>query len=86
MPTMNISLPAGMKEFVEAEVADGGYSTASEYVRQLIREAQKRRAEEKLQEMLLAGLDSGEAREMTPEDWADIRRQVRDRLAAQPPR
>jgi antitoxin ParD1/3/4 len=37
MGTMNISLPDSLKAFVEAEVARGGYSTSSEYVRELIR-------------------------------------------------
>jgi antitoxin ParD1/3/4 len=36
----------------------GGYSTASEYVRDLIRDAQKRAAQQKLEKLLLEGLDS----------------------------
>lgn len=55
---LNISLPESMKEFVEAEVARGGYSTPSEYVRELIREAQRRKAgkrENRLLDALLAG-------------------------------
>ena len=32
--SMNIALPESMKEFVLTQVAKGGYSTASEYVRQ----------------------------------------------------
>ena len=47
MATMNISLPDAMKGFVESEVSDGGYSTASEYFRELVRDAQKRKAEAK---------------------------------------
>jgi Arc/MetJ-type ribon-helix-helix transcriptional regulator len=33
METMNISLPEPLKQFVDHQVAQGGYSTASEYVR-----------------------------------------------------
>ena len=37
MATMNISLPAKMKEWVEKQVASGRYANASDYVRDLIR-------------------------------------------------
>ena len=44
MTTMNISLPEEMKAFIDAQIAREGYATASEYLRALIREAQKRQA------------------------------------------
>jgi antitoxin ParD1/3/4 len=37
MPTMNVSLPAELAEFVEREVAGGEYGTASEVVRDGLR-------------------------------------------------
>ena len=37
MPTMNVSLPTGLAEFVEQEVQSGAYSTASEVVRDGLR-------------------------------------------------
>lgn len=46
MPTMNVSLPAEMVEFVEAELADGGYSSASEVVREALRLLRRERAAE----------------------------------------
>ncbi len=39
---MNISLPAALKAFVSEQAADGGYSTSSEYVRELIRKDRDR--------------------------------------------
>jgi antitoxin ParD1/3/4 len=42
MGTMNISLPDGMKSFVDDQVAERGYGTSSEYVRDLIRREQDR--------------------------------------------
>ena len=39
---MNISLSDSLKAFVEKKVAEGGYSTNSEYVRELIRREQDR--------------------------------------------
>ena len=57
--TMNISLPAPMKEFIDVQLKAGGYSTTSEYVRELIRRDQVAKAEVRLKEMLLEGLNSG---------------------------
>jgi antitoxin ParD1/3/4 len=37
MGTMNVSLPDALKAFVDEQVAEGGYGTTSEYVRELIR-------------------------------------------------
>ena len=78
MTTVTISLPESLKEFIEAQVAREGFGTVSEYFRALIRDDQKRKAQEKLETMLLEGLQS-EASEMTSEDWRDIRRDLRKR-------
>jgi antitoxin ParD1/3/4 len=37
MQSMNISLPESLKEFVDRHIATGRFSSASEYVRELIR-------------------------------------------------
>lgn len=72
MATLNISLPQGMKDFVERQVhKDDEFSSVSDYVRVLIREDQKRLAEDKLEALLLDGLESGEPIEMTPEWWEE---------------
>jgi len=42
MSTMNVSLPDAMKLFVDEQVAERGYGTSSEYVRELIRKDQQR--------------------------------------------
>ncbi len=42
MATMNVSLPASMKEWVEAQTEAGRYANASDYVRDLIRRDQER--------------------------------------------
>lgn len=73
MQTMNISLPDQLKEFVEGQVDSGRYSSVSEYVRDLIRDDEKRKAQEKLEALLVEGIQSGEATEMTRQDWSDIR-------------
>ncbi len=78
---MNVSLPEELKEYVETQTR-GGYSTPSEYIRELIRADQKRRAQEKLEALLLAGLDSSAPIPMTPEFWHDLKREALARLEA----
>ncbi|WP_221240347.1 type II toxin-antitoxin system ParD family antitoxin [Sphingobium boeckii] len=58
---MNISLPGPLKAFIDSQVADGRYSSVSEYVRELVRADEKRKAQEKLETMLLEGLASPES-------------------------
>ncbi len=60
MTSMNISLPENLKEFVVAQAATGGYSTPSEYIRELIRDDQKKKLEQRLSLLLLEGLESGQ--------------------------
>jgi len=47
-----------MRTFIHDQTKRGGYGTASEFLRTLIRDAQKRQAEDRLEAMLLEGLDS----------------------------
>jgi antitoxin ParD1/3/4 len=81
MQSMNISLPESMKDFVEAEVVSGGYGTASEFIRELLREAQKRKARARVDALLLEGLQSA-ASELTQTDWKNLKRRVRLRSSS----
>ena len=76
MQAMNISLPDQLKEFVDDQVGSGRYSSVSEYVRVLIRDDEKRKAQEKLEALLMEGFQSSEPTEMTRQDWDDIRREA----------
>jgi antitoxin ParD1/3/4 len=76
MQTMNISLPDQLKEFVDHQVGSGRYSTVSEYVRDLIREDEKRAAQERLEALLVEGIQSSQPTEMNRQDWEDIRREA----------
>ena len=55
---MNVSLPEALKDFVEDQVSARGYSTSSEYVRELIR---KDRDRQRLRGLLLEGAASPQA-------------------------
>jgi antitoxin ParD1/3/4 len=76
MQTMNISLPDRLKEFVDDQVGSGSYSSVSEYVRDLIRDDEKRKAQEKFEGFLMEGIQSSESTEMTRQDWEEIRREA----------
>ena len=76
--TMNISLPETMKTFVEERLTSDGYGTASEYVRELIREDQKKREQEKLEKLLLSRLES-ESKFSIEDVRAELTRRVNKR-------
>lgn len=60
MATMNVSLPAPMKEWVEQQSKDGRYSNASDYVRDLIRRDQERVGKiAAMQARVTEGMESG---------------------------
>lgn len=81
MQSMNISLPDPLKQFVDGQIAKGRYSSASEYVRELIRADEKRKAEEQFEAKLLEGLNSAET-ELTSADWSAIRQEALARVQA----
>jgi antitoxin ParD1/3/4 len=76
MQTMNISLPDPLKQYVEEQVTVRDYSSASEYMRELVRADQKRNAKEQLERTLLESLLEGEAQEATPEFWNTLRAEL----------
>jgi antitoxin ParD1/3/4 len=82
MQTMNISLPDPMKQYVEEQVTAGDYSSASEYMRELVRADQRRNAKEQLERTLLESLLEGEAQEATPEFWNMLRTELSKRSKA----
>ena len=81
MESMNISLPDPLKQFVDGQISSGRYSSASEYVRELIRNDEKRKAFEQLEAKLLEGLSSAETT-LTPADWSAIRKDALAKVAA----
>lgn len=81
MQTMNISLPDPLKAFVDAQIAAGRYGSVSEYIRELIRKDERRKAEERLELLMLEGL-RGEESELTARDFEEIRKEALARLKA----
>ena len=58
MSTVTISLPESLKTFVETQTANKGFGNVSEYFRGLLREAQEKGREARLEALLLEGLAS----------------------------
>jgi antitoxin ParD1/3/4 len=58
MTTITISLPESLKVFVDAQLATRGFGNVSEYFRSLLREAQAKEQEVRLEALLLEGLAS----------------------------
>ena len=79
MTSMNVSLPEDLKEYVEAQT-ERGYSTPSEYVRELIRNDQTLRAKEKLDALLLEGLNSGDSIPVDAAFWSDLKQEALAKL------
>ena len=71
MATMNISLPDGMRHFIEEELAEGGYQTASEYFRELVRERQESKSRRRFEAQIAEGMQS-EAISATPAFWSEL--------------
>ena len=72
MTTVTISLPETLKDFLETEVQSKGYGNVSEYVRGLLRDAQRRENESRLEALLLEGLASGKDLPLNPEFWSRL--------------
>ena len=75
MAQMNISIPGKLKSWAESRVAEGRYSSTSDYVRDLVRRDQEQ--EEKLRQLRAAiedGLASGVSTRTIEDILADRRK------------
>lgn len=78
MASLNISLPEQLRKFVESEVERGGYSSASELFRELLRDFIRRQETDELERKLLEGMASP-SRTMDREEWRRVRSSVKAR-------
>ena len=72
MSTITISLPEQLRRFVSSQMRKKGFDNVSEYFRSLIRQDQSRDADERLESLLLEGLDSKDI-EVSPAFWSELR-------------
>jgi antitoxin ParD1/3/4 len=81
MTTLTISLPDSLKEFIEREVQTKGYGNVSEYVRGLLRDAQTKEADARLEALLIEGLSKGEDIPLSPDFWSELKQDAAKILA-----
>ena len=80
MPTLTISLPESLREFVDHQVETKGYGNVSEYFRGLLRSAQEEESERRIEALLLEALDDPRPDiELTPEFWERKLRSLMER-------
>lgn len=75
---MNISLTDDLKAFVDGRIKARGYSSASEYMRDLVRRDEERASEERFKALIQAGLDSP----LDPKPWEEHRAELQAKIAA----
>jgi antitoxin ParD1/3/4 len=81
MTTVTITLPESLKEYVAKQVKSRRYGDTSQYFRKLLRQAKEQQeADERLEALLIAGLDSGKEIEITPEYWGRKKEAIMTRV------
>ena len=78
MSRLSVSLPDGLKSFVDEQAATRGYRTSSEYVRELIRRDRDR---QRLRALLLDGAQSRPALTADSGYFDGLRERARGRTA-----
>jgi antitoxin ParD1/3/4 len=72
MSDITITLPDTMKEYVDAQLASGEYSSVTEFFSRLLHEDQKRRAKDNLKTKIREAEASAELEEITPAYWDEV--------------
>jgi antitoxin ParD1/3/4 len=78
--TIQLPLSESLSAFANEQAASQGYGSAAEYIAALVKAEQKKKAKEKLEALLLEGLNSGPAKPMTDADWEALRQRVKARI------
>jgi hypothetical protein len=81
MTTVTVSLSKEQRAFVRAQVKAQGLRSAREYLEQLVVMEQLKLRRAQVDALLLEGLKGGRVSPMTRQDWEDIEREGRARLA-----
>jgi antitoxin ParD1/3/4 len=68
MASLHVSIPRALREYVEAVVAEGAYSTPSEFIRELIRAHQRTKEGDAEEVAVPVQSDSASTRSL---GWAD---------------
>lgn len=78
MASIEVELPDDLQRFIQEQIEHGSYRSASDYLEALV--ARAKAGKERLESLLIEGLDSGRPMAMDDSQWKDIRAEVHDRL------
>jgi antitoxin ParD1/3/4 len=73
--TMNISLTEDLKSFVDSRIKARGYSSASEYMRELVRRDEEKAKEDRFKQLIQDGIESGPGG-----TWEDVKAKMQERV------
>ncbi len=79
MAIVELNLSEELQQFVNGQVEAGEFDGPAGYIEALIERAKK--GKEKLETLLIEGLESGDIIPLDSEEWTRIRRDVQQRLS-----
>jgi antitoxin ParD1/3/4 len=82
---LTLTLPEPLGDYVRERAAQAAHGDPGDYVRALIAEDMRQREEERIDALLMEGINSGPAEPMTQEDWDYIRAEAQRRARPNPP-
>lgn len=74
---LSISLDPVLSAFVREQASSAGFATPADYVSHLLHSAKRLLEEQRLEEALREGLNSGDAGPMESRDWDELRERAR---------
>jgi Arc/MetJ-type ribon-helix-helix transcriptional regulator len=81
MTILTVELPDSTYQFLSEQASSQGFGSPSEFLAALASQAEAHR--DTIEQKLTKGLDSGPAREMSRQDWDELKRRVWDRHQAE---
>jgi antitoxin ParD1/3/4 len=64
-----VQLPDAAQSFIDEQIAAGRFTSASDFIANLVEQARRHAAHEEVERLLLAGLDSGPPIEVDRDWW-----------------
>ena len=82
MKHLSVPVSDELDENIRQRMVDAGFNSIAEYLRHTVREDLKRADAERLERLLLDGLESGDAEEIDDAWWAKRRQELEQRVGA----
>ena len=82
MQTVNVDIPDSLKEYVQQQVAECGYSSISDYLCNLLQADRLRKERQAIEAEVLRAIECNEFIPLTDEVWDQMRETLNERLRA----